>query len=400
LNYDIVRAIAQPATTKIVLLVMDGLGGLPHPATGRSELETASTPNLDRLAAEGMCGLTVPVGPGITPGSGPGHLALFGYDPVAHDIGRGVLEAVGIDFPLDPNDVAARGNFCTVDGRGDITDRRAGRIPTDLCRELCAALSRIEVPGVQFLVEPVREHRFVLVARGERLSDSLAGTDPQREGVPPLPVTAKTGDANATADAFNAWIDQARNVLAGQDRANMLLVRGFAKHPSLVPFPKTFGLRAAAIAVYPMYRGLAKLAGMTALSGGAGFLDEVTAAKDHWDEFDYFFLHYKKTDAAGEDGDFDRKVAAIEELDRELPALLDLQPDVVMVAGDHSTPAIMAAHSWHPVPFVLRGPLARADDAQAFTERECRRGAFGVFPATDVMGHAMAHAGRLTKFGA
>jgi 2,3-bisphosphoglycerate-independent phosphoglycerate mutase len=213
-------------------------------------------------------------------------------------------------------------------------------------------------------------------------------------------VKARTGDADATAEAFNAWIAEARTLLADQDRANALLVRGFAKHPSLPPFPETFGLRAAAIAVYPMYRGLAKLAGMTPLPGGAGFADEIAAARENWDAFDYFFLHYKKTDAAGEDGDFDRKVAAIEELDAELPALLELKPDVLMVAGDHSTPAVMAAHSWHPVPFLLHGPMTRADDARRLTERECRHGALGIFPAVEVMAHAMAHAGRLTKYGA
>ena len=400
MNHELMRSIIQPADAKIVLLVMDGLGGLPDPRSGLTELQAATCPNLDRLAATGSCGLTIPVGLGITPGSGPGHLALFGYDPVANDIGRGVLEAVGIDFPLEADDVAARGNFCTVDANGDITDRRAGRIPTELCAELVERLRAIRVPGVEFFVEPVREHRFVLVARGEGLSDRLVGTDPNREGQPPLPVTAREAGAEATAAALNTWVEQARTLLAGQDRANMLLVRGFAKQPHLPSFPDTFGLRSAAIAVYPMYRGLARLAGMTSLPGGASFVDELRAAKECWDDFDFFFIHYKKTDGAGEDGDFARKVAAIEELDAELPALLDLRPDVLMVGGDHSTPAIMAAHSWHPVPFLLNGPNTRADGTTAFDEVECLKGAFGTFPATEVMALALAHAGRLTKFGA
>ncbi len=400
MNRELIRGILQESQSKIVLLVMDGLGGLPHPDTGLTELQTAHKPNLDRLAQEGTCGLTVPVAPGVTPGSGPGHLALFGYDPVANDIGRGVLEAVGIDFPLGPDDVAARGNFCTVDGNGDITDRRAGRIPTELCRELVERLRTIRVPGAEFLVEPVREHRFVVVARGAGLSDRLAGTDPNREGLPPLPVRAREPAAEGTAAAFNAWVGEARSILSDQDRANMLLVRGFAKYPHLDPFPEAFGLRSAAIAVYPMYRGLAKLAGMTAVPGGGSFADEVTAARERWDEYDFFFIHYKKTDGAGEDGDFARKVAAIEELDAELPALLDLKPDVLMVAGDHSTPAIMAAHSWHPVPFLLRGPNTRADGTTSFDEVACLKGGFGTFPATHVMPLALAHAGRLTKFGA
>ena len=400
MDFSLIRKVVQPAQTKIVLLVMDGLGGLPHPLTRRTELEQADTPNLDRLARDGISGLTVPVGMGITPGSGPGHLALFGYDPVANDIGRGVLEAVGIDFPLDPSDVAARGNFCTVDGSGAITDRRAGRIPTELCADLVGRMRQVQVDGVEFLVEPVREHRFVIVARGAKLSDDLTASDPQREGVPPLTVGARSPGAEATAAKFNEWITMAKDLLRDQDRANAFVVRGFAKYPSLPPFPEVFGMRAAAVAVYPMYRGLAKLAGMTALSGGNDFADEIATVREHWDAFDFFFVHYKKTDSAGEDGDFDRKVAAIAEFDHLLPRLLDLRPDVVMVTGDHSPPAPMASHRWHPEPFLLAGPDVREDDADQFSELQCRRGALGVFPATEAMPLAMAHAGRFSKFGA
>lgn len=396
----LLREIVIPGDTKIVLLVADGLGGLPNPATGRTELEQASIPHLNALAKGGICGLTVPVAPGVTPGSGPGHLALFGYDPIAYNIGRGVLEAVGIDFELEPSDVAARGNFCTVDDTGVITDRRAGRVATATSAELCKQLAQIELPGVRTFVEPVREHRFVLVFRGEGLSDRLSGTDPNREGLPPLPVQPLATEALETADLVNRWIEQAKQTLAGRESANMTLVRGFAKYPTMPSMKERYKLTAAAVAIYPMYRGLAKLVGMTALPGGASFEDEIETVREHWDEFDFFFVHYKPTDAAGEDGDFGRKVEALEALDRLLPKLTALKPDVLMVAGDHSTPAIMAAHSWHSVPFMISSTWCRPDRADQFNERACELGSLGTFPAMNAMQLAMAHAGRFTKYGA
>ena len=396
----LLKEIVIPGTSKIVLLVMDGLGGLPHPGTGRTELEQADIPHLDALARSGICGLTVPVAPGVTPGSGPGHLALFGYDPIKYNIGRGVLEAVGIDFELDGNDVAARGNFCTVDESGVITDRRAGRVATATSVELCKQLAQIELPGVRVFVEPVREHRFLLVLRGERLSDRLTGTDPNREGERPLPVTPRATEALETAELVNRWIDEARARLGGRETANMVLVRGFAKTPTMPSMRELYRLRAAAIAIYPMYRGLAKLVGMTALPGGASFEDELETLRQHWDEYDFFFIHYKATDAAGEDGDFHRKVEALEALDKVLPRLTELKPDVLMVAGDHSTPAIMAAHSWHAVPFTIHSRWCRPDRAEQFNERACEIGSLGTFPAMQALSLAMAHAGRFTKYGA
>ncbi len=396
----LLRQITVPGTSKIVLLVMDGLGGLPRPETGRSELEEADCPTLDRIAREGACGLTVPVGLGITPGSGPGHLALFGYDPVRYDIGRGVLEATGIDFDLQDTDVAARGNFCTVDRNGLITDRRAGRIPTEESARLVERLRQIQLPGVETFVEPVREHRFVLVLRGEGLSDRLSGTDPNREGHPPLPVNPLEPAATETAALLNRWIDEARRLLVDQERANAVLVRGFAKYPALPSMKELFRLNTAAIAIYPMYRGLAKLVGMTALPGGNSFAEEVDTLIRAWDDYDFFFIHFKGTDAAGEDGDFERKSRAVEQVDREVGRILDLKPDVLMIAGDHSTPAVLAAHSWHSVPFVLHGRWIRADLAEGFNERECMRGSLGTFPAMEALPLALAHAGRLTKYGA
>lgn len=400
MDLDVIRELAVTNDTKILLLVVDGLGGLSHPDTGRSELEAANIPHLDRLADESICGLTLPVGLGITPGSGPGHLALFGYDPFKYTVGRGVLEALGIDFDLQPEDVAARGNFCTVDSEGRVTDRRAGRIPTEHCAELCADLSQIGLGDVELFVQPVREHRFLLVLRAEGLWDQVSDTDPQREGVVPPPVKALAPEAEATARLANRFVEQAAQRLNGRQPANMLLLRGFAKHPQMPSMGDVCKLRAGAIAVYPMYRGLAKLVGMTVLPTGATLQDELATLRERWEEFDFFFLHYKRSDSAGEDGDFRAKMAALEEVDAVIPGLCDLEPEVLMVAGDHSTPSVLRSHSWHPVPFLLRSHWAAPDRLPAFNERTCREGSLGLFPATEVLPLAMAHARRLTKYGA
>jgi 2,3-bisphosphoglycerate-independent phosphoglycerate mutase len=400
MELELARELAQEADTKIVLLVMDGLGGLPHPETGRTELETAYTPQLDMMARESACGFTVPVGTGITPGSGPGHLALFGYDPLKFNIGRGVLEAVGIDFDLQPSDVAARGNFCTVDREGRIIDRRSGRISTEESSTLVGGLREVRVEGVEVFVEPVREHRFVLVLRGEGLSDAVADTDPQKEGAEPLPPRATSPEGETTAAFVAKWVDQARKYLADKAPANCLVLRGFAKRPNWPAMTEVFKLRPAAVAHYPMYRGLAKLVGMEALPVGPALEDSVATLRENWGRFDYFFVHYKYTDTAGEDGDFDRKVAKFEEVDTAIEPLIEMDPDVLMIAGDHSTPALMAAHSWHPVPFMLRSKWMRADECGMFSETELQRGSLGTFEAKEALPLAMAHAGRLRKYGA
>ena len=399
MNFDLARKLRQDSGSKIILCVLDGLGGLPRPETLRSELEQANTPNLDRLASESELGLTVPVGIGITPGSGPGHLALFGYDPYEFDIGRGVLEAVGIDFELGPDDVAARGNFCTLDDAGLITDRRAGRIPTEASSVLVERLRTIKLDGFEVLVEPVRDHRFVLVLRGSGLGDAVSATDPQKEGVTPLQAEGRDVASKLTAAKVNEFVTQARELLSGEEQANGLTLRGFAKYPDLPQYLDVWGLRAAVLADYPMYRGLAKLVGMTPLASSGGMEEQIATAKEHWDEFDYFFIHYKKTDAAGEDGDFNAKARALEEFDRHVSALRALGADVLMIGGDHSTPARMAAHSWHPVPFLLHSPLVRGRGGE-FNEDDCLMGHLGTFPAVEAMPLAMAHAGRFEKFGA
>ncbi len=400
MDLELAKRLSQPNTTKIILCVLDGLGGLPRHETLRSEMEAAQITNLDRLAQRSEVGLTVPVGPGITPGSGPGHLALFGYDPYKFDIGRGVLEAVGIDFELGPDDVAARGNFCTLATDGTVSDRRAGRVATEESTRIVERLRTISIPGVEIFVEPVREHRFVLVLRAKGLGDRVSGTDPQKEDVPPLAARALDEESSGTADAVNAFITSATEMLRDEPQANGIMLRGFAKYPTLPQFTDTWGLRAAALAVYPMYRGLAKLAGMTALACPGGMEEQIQRVRDEWDNYDFFFLHYKKTDAAGEDGDFERKMQALQEFDAYVPALIELGADVLMIGGDHSTPALMAAHSWHPVPFLLHSSYCREGNARSFAEQECVRGSLGIFPAVDVMPLAMAHAMRLEKYGA
>ena len=386
-------------STKMVLLVADGLGGLAHPDTGKSELETANIPNLDALARKSACGVTTPVLPGVTPGSGPGHLALFGYDPLKHQIGRGALEALGIEVDLQPGDVATRGNFCLVDGEGLLVDRRAGRIPTEFSAPICERLDRIQIPGVQLDVFSVQDYRFVLRLRGEGLSELVTETDPQVTGAKALEVKAIKPEAQKTADIVNEFVKQAAQLMAEEERANMLLLRGFAQLPSLPAMGEVYRLDPAAIAAYPMYRGLATVAGMNVIPTGKNFAAEMDTLRANWDKHDFFFIHYKPADAAGENGDFDAKVRCLEDLDPFVPDILELGPDVLMVAGDHSTPAIMAAHSWHPVPFMLHSKLTKGEGVPTFDERACALGSIGSIPATSVMVMGLSHAGKMAKFG-
>ena len=397
---DVIAPLVVEGTTKIILASLDGLAGLPHPDTGRSEMETAAMPNLHALASRAACGLIRHVGPGITPGSGPGHLGLFGYDPIRYQVGRGVLEALGIEFDLRPGDVAARGNFCSVDGEGRITYRRAGRIATEASARLVERLKTIRLPGVEVFVEPVKEHRFVLVLRGGQLSGKLSETDPQVLGKAPLPVHATEPAAAATADLVNRFVAEARRLLHDAAPANMILLRGFDQLPHLPQFPKVFGLRAAAIAAYPMYRGLARLVGMEVLKTGTTFADEIDTLRQHWSAYDFFFLHYKDTDKAGEDGDFAAKVAALERFDAAFPAVLEQKADVVVVTGDHASPSILAGHGWQPVPVLIASKYCGADPVSQFTERACASGTLGLIPSHNLMPLVLANALRLTKFGA
>ena len=400
MDFEHIKKISRTSPSKIVLLIIDGLGGLPHPKTGKTELESAKKPNLNRIARDSLCGLIDPVSPGITPGSAPGHLGIFGYDPVQYNIGRGVMEALGIDVNLNANDVAARGNFCTVDDKGIITHRRAGRISTDKNTVLCHLLNNISIEGAEISVLPVKEHRFVLILRGEALSPELGDSDPQQIGQAPKKIAALSPQAQRTAEIANEFVSRARSLLQGKTPANMVLLRGFSRRPDIPSLPEIYKLKPAAIATYPMYQGLARLVGMKVLPAGESITEQLNSLHRHFAKYDFFFVHFKTTDARGEDGDFQAKVQAIEELDEALPSLLKLDPDVLIVTGDHSTPAALAMHSWHPVPFMLNSKWCRPDNVAEFSERACLTGGMGRFPAMEIMPLAMANALKLDKFGA
>lgn len=398
--HDLTRDLQLSGDSKIVLLVADGLGGLPMHPGGKTELESAQTPNLDRLASLGVQGASIPVKPGIAPGSGPGHLGLFGYDPLRYQIGRGALEATGIGVPLESNDVAIRCNFCTLDEKGNIVDRRAGRIQSEESAAIALSLRQIQIPGVQIVVEPVKEHRFVVVFRGEGLGDRVSDTDPQKTGVPPLDPVGHDPASQRTAAVAKEFLAQARKLLAGQKKANFHTMRGFAAKPNLPSYRDVYGLRAAAIAVYPMYKGLARLVGMDIIGNASTLEEQVATLKQAWNDYDFFFLHFKYTDSTGEDGDFQAKVERIEELDRVLPAIESLKPNVLIVTGDHSTPSYLKSHSWHPVPTLLVSDCCRPDPHTAFNESTCITGGLGHFESQYLMALALANAGRLGKYGA
>jgi 2,3-bisphosphoglycerate-independent phosphoglycerate mutase len=396
----LVRDLKVQNKSKIVMLVADGLGGLPIEPGGPTELEAAKTPNLDNLAKHGVQGSMYPIGMGITPGSGPGHLGLFGYDPVKHLIGRGALEATGVGFKLGPKDVAVRCNFCTLDAAGNISDRRAGRIPTEESGPLAIKLRQVKVPGVEIFVDPVKEHRFVVIFRGEGLGGNVADTDPQVTGKPPLDPVAHDEASQKTAKVAKEFVTQAQKLLAGEKKANGLTMRGFAAAPAIDSYADVYGLKAAAIAVYPMYKGLAQLVGMTVVGQPTTLAEEIDVLEKAWNDYDFFFVHFKYTDSRGEDGNFPEKVRMIEQFDAIVPRVVALKPTVLIVTGDHSTPARLASHSWHPVPTLLVSDTCRPDGLTAFGEKQALQGGLGHFAAVNLMPLAMAHAERLGKFGA
>jgi 2,3-bisphosphoglycerate-independent phosphoglycerate mutase len=402
MELEFIKKLIKKNNSKIVMLVMDGIGGLPLESNGKTELETANTPNLDNLAKKSICGLHNPVGNGITPGSGPGHLGIFGYNPIKYQVGRGVLAANGIGFELKDGDVAARGNFATIDSEAKVTDRRAGRISSEKNKELCNLLcEKISLCDTDLFIETVKEHRFLLVLRGEGLSGKLYDTDPQETGVEPLKPRGYSDDAEKTVSIVDNFLKKAKDVLKDEHPANTVLLRGFSQKPNWPSFEEVFGLKSAAIAAYPMYRGLAKLIGMDLLETGDHVEDEFKTLKENWDDYDFFFLHIKKTDSYGEDGNFDAKVKEIEKVDRLIPRIMDLNPDVLIVTGDHSTPSFLKYHSWHPVPTIIFSKQCRPDEVQNFGERECIKGGLGArFPAEDLLPLALANAKRLKKFGA
>ncbi len=399
---DLLKDLLEENDNKIIYLIMDGLGGLPREPLGLTELETARTPNLDALAREGICGLLDPVSPGITPGSGPGHLALFGYDPQEFIIGRGVLSALGIGFQLTEKDVAARLNFCTIDENGLVVDRRAGRISTELNQKLVEKIrSHVQLPKkVEFFLETVSEHRAVLILRGEGLGGHINDTDPQETGKAPLEPRGSDPASQKTAEIVKIFLNQVKEILKDEHPANFVLARGFAKYVPLPTMKQRYGLKAFAIAQYPMYRGLARLVGMTVPEKPANYQAMWQQLQDNYSQYDFFFIHFKKTDSSGEDGDFDRKVKIIEEIDEWVGQLKTLNPAVIVVTGDHSTPSVLKSHSWHPVPALLWSPYARPDSVTQFGERYCANGYMGRMATKHLIILALANALRLKKFGA
>jgi 2,3-bisphosphoglycerate-independent phosphoglycerate mutase len=397
---EVLRALTIRTDSKLILVVIDGLGGLP--VRGKTELEAAKIPNLDRLASKSISGLIDPISYGITPGSGPSHLALFGYDPLQYEIGRGVMEALGIGLALTRDDLTARGNFATIDEQGMIVDRRAGRIPTEKNREICEFLKNEikEVEGVRISIYPGKEHRFVLVFRGEGLRDDLSDADPQKDGLQAKGAEALSPEARWTAEVVNLYLKKANEALRPFHPANAILLRGFSKIPHIPTMSERFKLRPAAIATYPMYRGLARLVGMEILETGETLREEAETLKKYFDRYDFFYIHFKKTDSAGEDGNFKMKVKALEEIDRVIPSILKLKPDVSVVTGDHSTPSLLKGHSWHPNPILLHSKYIRPEGIRRFTERHCQKGQLGRFPAKDVIPLMLANGLKLKKFGA
>ena len=402
-NFDLTRRLTTDEGGKILLLVMDGLGGLPLTPDGKTELEAAHTPNMDAIAKTGSLGMTIPVARGVAPGSGPAHLGLFGYDPLVYDIGRGVLEALGIGLRVGDGDVAVRGNFCTLDANGLITDRRAGRISTEEGEKRIALLQNIPVDGATVEVRAGEGYRFAIVIRGAGLNDDVLDTDPQATGVAPLPARAKSPAGERTAAILNQWIAGATERLKGHEPANGITLRGVASDPALPKYSDVYKLKAACVAVYPMYKGVSQLVGMDIIHTDMhdSVQDEFDKVAQIWNDYDFVFCHVKYTDSRGEDGNFDGKVAVIEEVDRALPTLLGLKPDVLIITGDHSTPAKLRSHSWHPVPLLLWAPATHMRDAnQTFGERACSAGGLGRFAATDLMPLALGHALRLERYGA
>ncbi|MCX7941365.1 MAG: 2,3-bisphosphoglycerate-independent phosphoglycerate mutase [Endomicrobia bacterium] len=406
-NLELLKTLTLKNEKKIIFLVIDGLGGATEPSTRKTELEVAVHPNLDKLASESLCGLAVPVDFGITPGSGPGHLSLFGYDPVKYLIGRGVLEVLGLGMELTENDLAFRGNFATIDSNGIITDRRAGRIPTEetvrLVGKIQKNISRID--NVEILLKPGKEHRFAGVFRHPDLVENITENDPHKEGNKPHKIqpTVDTVQAKFTTEVVNKFIEEVARLLKDEPKANYVLLRGFAKFPNMPKMQEVYKLTPAAIAVYPMYKGLAQVVGMQVIHGCETIQDEVNKLKELFTQpYDFYYLHIKDTDKLGEDGNFDGKVKKIEEIDKIIPEILSLQPDVLVVTGDHSTPAVNKGHSWHPVPVALwsKNPPTPRNNVKMFTEQEFSRGMLGIVHMTKILPLAMAYAGKLDKYGA
>ena len=404
MNYDrILPGIIKKTDSKILLVVMDGVGGLPHPETGKTELETAKTPFLDELASKSSCGLTIPVLNGITPGSGPGHIALFGYDPIDTQIGRGVLECLGIGAPVEKDDVAIRGNFATINPERIVTDRRAGRIATEENKKIVSIISEKikEIKGVKVSIYTVKEHRCAIVLKGSGLVPSVSENDPQKEGQPLKPIKALDRASEKTAEVLREFEEKVIEILSGiATPAKALLFRGISKLPDIKGFADKYKLNAVCIATYPMYKGVSKVVGMDVIDGLETIESEINALQEIYNQYDFFFIHIKKTDSYGEDGNFDAKVKIIEEADRYLSSIKNIKFGAIAITGDHSTPALLKSHSWHTLPILINSPYAIPDDAKRLTERECAKGILGRIYSKEIMYLLLAHSLKLDKFGA
>lgn len=402
-NQEIIKEIVVKTESKIVFLIIDGLGGLTNPETGKSELETAEIPNLNRLVRDSLCGLSIPIGLGITPGSGPAHLVLFGYEPLKYKIGRGILEALGLGIEVQKDALVARANFATYDYKNNLVlDRRAGRIPTEKCIELCSLLQKKtkKINSTEIFFHPGKGHRFVVVFRGKNLSEEISENDPQKDGLPAVTIKPLKPKAEKTAKLVNLFLTKTIETLKKLTPANYILLRGFSGYPNLPKMEEVYQLKSAAIATYPMYRGIARLLGMKILPTGEKLEDEIKSLEENFADYNFFYLHIKETDLYGEDGNFQGKVRKLEEIDSFIPKIEALHPEVLVITGDHSTPAVLKGHSWHPVPFLLYSKYAPKDGLNKFTERECRFGSLGLFPAKEIMSLALGYAGKLTKYGA
>lgn len=397
---ELVESTSEPSPTKVILVAIDGLGGLPHPKTGKTELETASTPHCDQLVFEGNCGLMDPVRAGVIPGSLPSHLAIFGFDPLIYTAGRGAMEAIGINFDLRAEDIAARGNFATVDNQNIIIDRRAGRLSTERSAELCRLLDGMQIENTQIIIRPVKDYRFIVIFRGNGLASAVSDSDPQQNGVPPRKIMPLNIPAGKTAAVANKFIVEAKTILGKHHPANMVLLRGFSKRPQFPSISEIYKLKACAISSFPMYRGLASMVGIDVIETGNNIEDKFATLEKYYKDYNFFFLHIKQVDTAGEDGDFNLKVKFIELVDKELGRLISLSPDVIAISSDHSTPAIMGLHSWHPVPVFIHSKWCRPDKITKFSEANCLRGGLGRFLAVQFLPQVMAHAQKLGKFGA
>ncbi|MHA2179286.1 MAG: 2,3-bisphosphoglycerate-independent phosphoglycerate mutase [Candidatus Thorarchaeota archaeon] len=406
-----------------VFVVMDGVGDRPQKELGgKTPLEAAKTPTLDKMAAEGQSALMNVIGPGITPGSDTAHLALFGYDPLAEYPGRGPLEAFGAGLETKPGDVAFRSNFATVDSKMVVLDRRAGRtFSPEEQEELQAALNGLEINDVKVRFIATVEHRGALVLEGEGLYAEISDVDPHETGKKILTVRALKPEAEKTAKVVNELMRVAHERMKGLETnkkrakkglplANAILLRGPGRHSDVPSLPQRYGIKSAVIAGGALYIGSAKYVGMEHIQveGQTGTIDtnfdNIAAKTIETIEsgFNYVFVHIKATDNASHDGNAKEKILAIERTDAMIGKILEKVGDkiVMAVTGDHSTPVCIKEHSCDPVPILFWSNFIRPDSVKRFSEIDAAKGAMHTIRGIDVMPLLLGYAGYIDKFGA